>query len=73
MHYLTIQDPEIKPDVRSVDRTDALNQRRVSAFATKAAQFELGRAYVPPAHEGFRDLTPDQIRAARQSLWVLRR
>ena len=44
---------------------------RRANFATSAAQVEFGHAYVPPEYAGFVDRTPDEVRAARESLCVV--
>ena len=63
------QDPDINPDARPADRTTA-PQRNRAAFATGLAQAAFGHHYAPPHQAEWRDLTPDEVRAARESLWV---
>ncbi len=61
------------PDSRSSSTpstSSANTASRRADYATSAAQVELCRAYVPPEYAGFVDRTPDEVRAARESLCV---
>ncbi len=69
MRSLPHQDPEINPDARPADRTTA-PQRNRAAFATGLAQAAFGHPYAPPHQAEWRDRTPDEVRAALESLWV---
>ena len=67
MQNLNSLDLEIKPGVCSLDRI-CVDQRR--AFATKAAQAELGRFYISPEHADFVDRAPDEIKRLRAAaIW----
>ncbi len=68
MRYLPPDDSNVKQIDRSVDLTKALRSKSAD-FATRAAQVEFGRAYVPLSHSDFRDRTPDEVRAAQAAGW----
>ncbi len=69
MHSVPHQDPDINSDARLADRTTAPQCNR-AAFATGLAQIAFGHPYAPPHRAEWRDRTPDEVRAARESLWV---
>ena len=51
--------------------TKDLHYNRV--FAAELAEAVFSRAYVPQSHRNFCDLTPDEVRAARNAFGAMRR
>ena len=63
MPYLPSDDSNVKPISPSANPTETPRPDKPD-FARRAAQVELGRAYVPPEHADFVDRSPEQDRAA---------
>ena len=68
MQPLQLRTIEIKPVDRSADATETPGPNKPD-FATRVAQAEFGRAYVPPEHADFVDRSPGQVRAAQEEAW----
>ncbi len=68
MPYLSIQDHEIKSDVRSVDPAKVSAVNRI-AYAAGATQYAFRGNYAPPSHASFVDKSPAEIAVIRAAMW----